>query len=118
SISSAVEQVVMQALAKNSGDRFASVQVFARMLEQAYQSKQPEPQFISSTSNQATILPPKGDNTPQGKTQVEHFLQQARILRKNRRFDEAAAAYEKLLQLDNTDALAWQEYGLVEGQRS
>src|SRR5947209_65747 len=118
SISPAVEQVVMQALAKSPGDRFASVQVFARMLEQAFQSIQPEPQYNSPPSTQATILPPKGNNTPPGKTQAEHLLQEARILRKNRRFDEAAAAYEKVLRLDKTNALAWQEYGFVEGQRS
>jgi len=118
SISPAVEQVVMQALAKDPGDRFASVQVFARMLEQAYQSKQPEEQFISSVTNQATILPPKSSTTPQMETQVDHLLQEARILRKYNRLDEAIAVYEKVFQIDNSNPLAWQEHGLVEGQRA
>ncbi len=117
SVSPEVEQVVMKALAKNPGDRFASVQVFARMLEQAYQSRQPEAQTILSVTDQATILPPKSSNTPQAKTQVDRLLQEARILRKYNRLDEALALNEKVLQLDNTNPLAWQEHGLVEGLR-
>ena len=87
------------------------------MLEQTCQSKQPEAQFISSVTNQATILPPKSSTTPQMETQVDHLLQEARILRKYNRLDEATAVYEKVFQIDNSNPLAWQEHGLVEGQR-
>ena len=42
SVSHAVEQVVMQALAKDPSQRFASVKEFAGALKQASQQKQPK----------------------------------------------------------------------------
>jgi len=49
SISPAVEQVVMRALAKDSGERFESVQAFAAALEQA---------SLLDESNMPTMLAP------------------------------------------------------------
>jgi VCBS repeat-containing protein len=56
-ISPDVEEVVMTALAKNPQQRFASVQAFARALEQAYMSLQstvPELPIVSPRRNQSS----------------------------------------------------------------
>ena len=57
-ISSEVEQVVLIALAKDPKERFASVQVFATVLDQAYQSSQhypPASSVIASPTSQSPL---------------------------------------------------------------
>lgn len=55
SISPAIEQVVMKALAKEPQQRFARVQDFADALELASQSQQAPPQFLPSPANESPI---------------------------------------------------------------
>jgi eukaryotic-like serine/threonine-protein kinase len=57
-ISSEVEQVVLTALAKDPKQRFASIQVFATVLEQAYHSSQhypPAPSVVASPPSQSPL---------------------------------------------------------------
>lgn len=122
----AVELVVMQALAKDPKDRFPSVQAFAKALEQAGMSSQSSTQFMSSPiilpsppeAFQEATVQDNQNYTSQVQTDTARLLQDARDMYRRGRLDEAATLYRSVLQMDKTNARAWQELGLVENQRA
>ena len=123
-LDSAVELVVMQALAKDPKDRFPSVQAFAKALEQAGSQSSMQavatpilPPVPSEAYQEATVQ----DNqnyTSQVQTDTARLLLDARAMHSQGNLDEAARLYSTVLQLDKTNALAWQEQGLLENQRT
>jgi tetratricopeptide (TPR) repeat protein len=91
-----LEQIVMKALAKKPGDRFASVWEFALTLEGLYQK--------SLVLYQAPTIYAKAK---------EHYLQEGDTLYNEQRYAEAIAAYTLAISLDPTYALAYNNRGLA-----
>ncbi len=135
SISPAIEQVVLQALAKDPKERFSSVQAFAIALAKACHAKQPisatqQPDLRASQREIPPVLQKPTEQWPE--MRKNHFkaaqhqgvllayeqatqpdldnasthLGKGHVLHELKRYEEALVAYERAIQLDPDNAAA------------
>lgn len=98
-VNPALESLLQQMLEMDSERRPASAQIVLQGLQRATRM---------TPATLASFSVPLHDP----------LLDRAYELYKQRRLDEAAKAYNQALQNNNTNALAWQGYGLTQGLRS
>ncbi len=100
-ISIEVERVVLRALAKDSQNRYSSVQEFAAALEQASLSGQ-------SPRSAPTIVAPSPRKAPPAPQKTkEQWIDEGIALRDLKRYEEAIAAYDQAIRLDPNYATAY-----------
>jgi tetratricopeptide (TPR) repeat protein len=112
-ISEAVEQVVLTALAKDPHERFASVQAFANALEQASLMHQPTivirsatdlpptlPVAVPPVTEQPSISPSRTQNAEQGVKEGDTLLQ-------SHQYEQALTTFQRTIDLDSAYAPAY-----------
>jgi serine/threonine protein kinase len=106
-ISAAVEQAVLTALAKDPHERFASVQAFANALEQASLMNQPTiiarptaalPPTIVAAAPPVTSFPQAAH--PSGAQSAEQGLKEGNTFLQSNKYEQALTAYQRTIELN------------------